>query len=63
MEIKTCPCCGGMAETVETAGLTAVVCLDCDLKIERPSKDLAVVIGAWNRRVRLGMPSLSTNTS
>lgn len=57
MELRTCPCCGGMAETEATTDDVQVRCLDCDLKIKRPSVEgLAVVIAAWNRRIRLGLP-------
>lgn len=56
MELMTCPCCGGVAQVEVTPQQTQVRCLDCDLKIKRPSVEgLAVVIAAWNRRVRLGL--------
>jgi transposase len=55
MELRTCPCCGGIAEIEVKPGESQVRCLECDLKIKRPSEDLAAVISAWNRRVRLGM--------
>jgi hypothetical protein len=55
MEIKICPCCGGVPEIEVTVCDAYVRCLDCGLKIKRPSEDLAGVIAAWNRRIKLGL--------
>jgi hypothetical protein len=55
MELKACPCCGNVAEVEITELEIQVRCLGCDLKLKRPREDVAVVIEAWNKRVRLGL--------
>lgn len=54
MELQTCPCCGGLPLVKQQDDGCTVVCEDCELQIKRPSKNLADVVEAWNRRVRLG---------
>lgn len=56
MELGICPCCGGLPEVEMTPTDTQVRCLDCGLKLKRPSLNLAEVVAAWNRRVKLGFP-------
>lgn len=55
MELRTCPCCGDIPEIEVTVTESQVRCLGCGLAIKRPSKDLAEVLAAWNRRVKLGL--------
>jgi len=52
MELLTCPCCGSLPEVEITPEAIQVRCLDCGLQMKKPDKDPALVIAAWNRRVR-----------
>lgn len=46
----------GRTEIALVLPTSQVRCLNCGLKIKRPSEDLAGVISAWNRRVKFRHP-------
>ena len=67
MELKTCPFCGGEADTLIVPDLTYVFCRDCCVEISRRWSDCEydnprtttgdpkmAAIEAWNRRVDNG---------
>ena len=48
-ELKPCPFCGGEGKLF-TDGLTAIMCVDCNMSVSNHERSIIKLTDQWNRR-------------